>query len=88
MFKPAQDAQLTTNDIRLLFGICRQTAAGWLSGRHQPHFLRGDTVKQTLAIVTIALEAGDLPLNRSIPRRERLMHLHAILKKHAPRAAA
>jgi len=79
-FEPFRLAGLGPAELSSLLRVSRVTASLWLNGRHRPHHLLEDRVEQLLRAVQDALAAGELPLSRDIPRRERYWHLRRVLE--------
>jgi len=78
-FQPFRDARLGPADLAKLLQVSRVTVSGWLNSRTSPHHLLGSKVQDLLDIVSLAVDADQLPVPHNISRRERGMYIAGVI---------
>jgi len=77
-----ESAGLQPNDITRHLAVTRATASAWLNGHSQPHALHAAEVDRFLDAVRRAVEAGELPAPKDMPRLERRRRIDGVLLRH------
>lgn len=78
-YMPFARAGLSNTEIAELLDVTRHSVGNWLSGSRRPHFLLEERVTTLLDRVNEAVQDGELPLDPSINRKERLNRIKEII---------
>lgn len=73
---------LRPSDVAKLLRISRVAVSLWFNGHSQPHRLIEMRVHRLEDAVRSALQSGDLPISRDVPRDERYEAKAAAVHKH------
>ena len=76
---PFTNAGLLQREVADIVGVCRATVNRWYRNQTQPHTLINKRLGQILERVEQAVDDGDLPLNASLAKDERMPRLRKIL---------
>lgn len=81
--QPFRDAKLGPTDLAKLLPTKRVSISNWMNGHSVPHHLVAPQVHRLLDTVKRAVDAGELPVPRNVPRRERWYYVQQVLARYA-----
>jgi hypothetical protein len=74
-------ADISKTEFAKIMRTSRTTVHSWMNGGGI-HSMVSTRLRRTLNVIETAVNTGDLPLNRDVPRKERLDAIVYALKKH------
>jgi hypothetical protein len=83
VFAAIERSKITFTDMGILTGIRRETFHRWKSGSPIGDLFRFKVVCEWCRRITLACDAGDLPLEVRMKSKERLRTLRRIIAAHA-----
>jgi DNA-binding XRE family transcriptional regulator len=72
-------AGVSQGEFGKLVGVSRQTINHWIHGTAEPHPVVRDRLEDLLKRITEAIDADVLPLQITVPRRDRVDKLRKVL---------
>lgn len=87
-FDVVRRAGLSDTEFAKLCGVSRVTANNWRKKRMRPHRLLQIGIMRRLDVIAEAVVTGDLPLSKTVPRKEREKRLVAVLSRVTARMKA
>ena len=87
MFEIVREAGLLPHEVAKMLKVSRVTVSMWVNGHCKPHRLLIAKVERFLDGVQRAVDVGDLPLDKTTKRKDRLGQIKVVLVKHLHEAA-
>lgn len=80
-FSIVTKAGISKSEFAKLMKTSRTTVHSWMNGGGVHAMIQG-RLRRTLSLMALARTAGDLPLPPSVPRKDRVKAIVAVLRKH------
>lgn len=81
MFDIVIEAGLLPHDVAAILSVNRVTASLWMNGHCEPHRLHKDKVERFIRAVQDAVDLGELPVSKDIPRQKRHIEVVRVLRR-------